>query len=251
MGLTTFRRLKNELPVQQPALTFQARMPVTSCTVSTRRGRRRRRRAGQSSGCAESGPPSSIQNSAVSFSPARKASMICCTLCTLAGGWQFCTLRPITPGAAREHALALAVKAHPVVLVDVLKSSGQRREHEVELLQGEPAGLEFQQGPLGGGRTVAARPTPAGAGGPAGAGTAASQRRSRSRLRRRGSPPTRHRLSVSSAMGKRIFSSLVTMSSAVWASCCGADAPPPASSAGDRRLRLLERACARRRAAPT
>ena len=24
--------------------------------------------------------------------------MICCTLCTLAGGWQFCTLRPMTPG---------------------------------------------------------------------------------------------------------------------------------------------------------
>ena len=72
--------------------------------------------------------------------------------------------------AAREDALAFGVVAHLVVLVDERDVDGQRAQHQVELLQGQRAGVEREAraGSLGGaGRRdggspgVAAPPSPA------------------------------------------------------------------------------------------
>src|SRR5665647_620509 len=54
-------------------------------------------------------------------------------------------LAPDHAGAAGEDALALAVVAHLVVLVDELEVDGEGGEHEVQLLEREAAGGELQE----------------------------------------------------------------------------------------------------------
>ena len=120
-------------------------------------------------------PPISIQNSAVSFSPARKASSDLLHLVHARRRVAVLHLAADHTRRAREHALALAVEAHAVVLVYVAEVDGQRREHEVELLQREPAGLSSRS-PSDGracrAGACAVSPDPAGG---QGAGTAREQ----------------------------------------------------------------------------
>ena len=90
-------------------------------------------------------PPSSIQNSAVLLVAGAEGVDDLLHLVHARRRVAVLHLAADHAGAAREDALALAVVAHLVVLVDELDVDGQDGEHEVELLEREAAGLEREQ----------------------------------------------------------------------------------------------------------
>ena len=145
-------------------------------------------------------PPSSIQNSAVSLLARAEGVDDLLHLVHARRRVAVLHLAADHAGAAREDALALAVVAHPVVLVDEAEVDGQGAEHEVQLLEREAAGRELEEagrgrrrGRRGGGRARRARRPRR---------RRRRRRRSRSRPRRRGSRPTRRSVSVSMGHGE-------------------------------------------------